>query len=226
MFHKLTESAPGLKALALRGVVSAVGRAAAALLLAGWCLAAGAGCASGASTTLRSEADTGELRGSMTVLAYSPQDLNTADVFLSDLPPAALEPDGDLSGVSGQLTQLHVFMTPEAGNTPIDAGACSVVVRTIVVARGQLGVYGGGAFLNPNSAPGGSSYSGKISKGTCRLLTRTPGFVDKLGPSEFRASFRVPRNDAAVEKLQKRMATMLELAPPPPPAQPGPKPRG
>jgi len=162
---------------------------------------------------IKSQSGAGELRGAMAVAVYATTDKNTADVFLSDLPAAALEPDGDLSAVSGMFTHIHVFITPAAGSTPIDSGACSVVVRTIVVARGQLGMYGGGAFLNPSSAPGGGSYSGTISRGTCRMLTKTGGFMDRLGPSEFSASFRVSRNEALVERLRTRLGTMLELMP-------------
>ncbi len=189
--------------------------------IAAWFLAAAlgfagafaGGCASGASTTLRSEGGAGELRARMAVMAYTSPDKNTADVYMSDLPREALEPDADLSGVAGQFVHMHVFITPSAGSTPIDAGACSVVVRTFVVARGQVGLYGGGAFLNPNSAPGSGPLSGSISGGTCRLLSSTPGFVDRLGPSEFSAKFRVPRNDALAAQLGKRLATMLQLVP-------------
>lgn len=174
------------------------------------------GCATGATTSLNSEAGTGELDGRMTTLVYASTDKNTADIYLSDLPRGALEPDGDLSSVSGQFVHLHVFITPEAGSTPIDVGACSVVFRTIVVARGQLGMYGGGAFLNPKSAPGGDTFAGSISRGTGRLITSTPGFVDKLGASVFGAKFRVPRNEKAAAECAKRLQTMLELMPPPP----------
>ena len=176
----------------------------------------GLGCATGATTSLTSEAGTGELDGRMTTLVYASSDKNTADIYLSDLPRSALEPDADLSSVSGQFVHLHVFITPEAGSTPIDVGACSVVFRTIVVARGQIGMYGGGAFLNPRSAPGGDTFAGSISRGTGRLITSTPGFVDKLGASVFGAKFRVPRNEKAAAECAKRLQTMLELMPPPP----------
>jgi len=177
----------------------------------------GSGCTSGATTTLRSEEGAGELRGTMRVMAYTSSDRNNAEVYMSDLPLSALEPDADLSDVSGQFVQMHVFITPSAGSTPIDVGACNVVVRTFVVARGQIGLYGGGAFLSPDSGPGTGSLSGTMVGGTCRLLSATPGFVDKLGPSEFRASFRVPRNDQLAAQLGKRLATMLELVPTPAP---------
>lgn len=171
------------------------------------------GCSTSATTTLHSESGAGDLNARMTVLAYTSIDPNTADIYMSDLPRPALEPDADLTSVSGQFVHMHIFMTPEAGHTPIDPGACSVVVRTFVLARGQIGLYGGGAFLDPDNSLGGGSFSGSITGGTARLLNSTGGFIDKLGPSEFRAKFRVPRNEKLAEQMQKRLTTMLEFLP-------------
>lgn len=147
-------------------------------------------------------------------------DSNTADVYMTDLPPAALEPGADLSDVWGQIIHMHLFVAPKPGSTPIATSACSVTVRSIVIACGEIGVYGGGGFLDPLTEPGEKVLEGAIRGASCRLVAATPGFVDRLGASEFRADFEVPRNDTQARNLAARLGEILALTtqiPGPPP---------
>lgn len=140
--------------------------------------------------------------------AYMSSDINTADFFLSDLPADAFADGADLSQFSGSLIQIHMFLAPKAGSTPIAFSATSATVRQVVFAEGQMGMYSGGGFLLPSGTAGGSTFGGKIHSASMRLTARTPGFADKLGASEFSSGLSVPKDVSRA----KRMSLLMERA--------------
>jgi hypothetical protein len=146
--------------------------------------------------------------------AYTARDRNTADVYLTDLPPDALKPGADLSEVWGQLVHLHLFVAPKPGSTPIATSACSVTVRAVVIARGEIGVYGGGGFLDPETEPGDSVLEGSMRRASCRLVAKTPGFMDRLGASSFQADFTAARDEPGARSLAARLQEILALTTP------------
>lgn len=172
------------------------------------------GCGTNGTATLRSAGAPVTLSTKLTTLAYLSSDGNTADVYMTDLPAASLDPAADLSGVSGVLVHLHMFIAPLAGETPIADSACSSTVRAVVVADGHIGVYGGGGFLSPSEAPGGATFGGTIRDASCRLTAKSAGFADRLGSSVFASSFRVPKDDGAAKRIERRLATILASLPP------------
>jgi hypothetical protein len=141
--------------------------------------------------------------------AYRSSDRNTAEVYLTDLDAAALEPGSDLSGISGRIVQIRLFMEPLAGSTPIATSACSVIVRHIVIADGQVGVYGGGGFLHPDRGAGRSRFSGTLRGATLRLTGRTDGFNDALGPAVLDANFSARRDEELAGKIARRVDDLL-----------------
>lgn len=162
-----------------------------------------------------------------TCKVYTSVDRNTADVFLTDLDPAALEPGGEIAALSGRIVQIHMFLEPRAGSTPISPTACSVVVRHIVLARGEMGVYGGGGFFLPHGRAGSGTLGGKIQGATLRLTGRTRGFADRLGPATLDASFSAARDEATAHRIGavvNEIVARLEPAESPPPAAPAPSP--
>jgi len=140
--------------------------------------------------------------------AYLSADINTADFFLSDLPADAFADNADLSQFSGSLIQIHMFLAPKAGSTPIEFSATSATVRQIVFAQGQMGMYSGGGFLLPSGTAGDRTFGGKIHSASMRLTARTPGFADKLGPAEFASGLSVPKDVSRA----KRMSLLVERA--------------
>jgi len=140
--------------------------------------------------------------------AYLSADINTADFFLSDLPADAFADNADLSQFSGSLIQIHMFLAPKAGSTPIAFSATSATVRQIVFSQGQMGMYSGGGFLLPSGTAGDSTFGGKIHSASMRLTARTPGFADKLGPAEFASGLSVPKDVSRA----KRMSLLVERA--------------
>lgn len=140
--------------------------------------------------------------------AYYSADVNTADFFLSDLPADAFADGADLSRFSGSLVQVHMFLAPQAGSTPIEFSATTATVRQLIISEGQMGLYSGGGFLLPSGTAGNSTFGGKIHSASMRLTARTPGFVDKLGPAEFASGLSVPKDVSRA----KRMSLLMERA--------------
>lgn len=145
---------------------------------------------------------------------YRFSDKNTADVYMTDLPKEVFDPQADLSGVSGQLTHVHLFVAPEAGKTPIDDTACSVTVRHVVVAQGQIGVYGGGGFMYPDKRPGREYFRGNIAGATLRLVAATPGFDNKLGAAELQAGVDAQLDEPMAGALAERLRSLVSMATP------------
>ncbi len=173
-----------------------------------------AGCSTFTETTINARSvQSGDMLELVpTIRAYRAIDKNTADVYLTDLPKEACRQGAPLGEVSGQILHLHLFISPEAGSTPIDSTACSVTVRLVVVSRGQVGVYGGGGFLQPDSDPGSADFDGFISQATLRFIYRTAGFNDRLGSSELSGSISAPRDDGTADALAIRLDELLNLA--------------
>ncbi len=153
------------------------------------------------------------LESTLPIRVYAWFDANTADVYLTDLSPDALR-SPDLAAGDGNLVHLHMFLNPEAGLTPIADTACSVTVRHVVFAKGRVGIYGGGGFLNPSGKPGDPTFGGQVRDATVRLLSSTAGFEDKLGPAMWSGSFSADNNRAtallAAEKLRATIAAIAK----------------
>ncbi|MGH7244931.1 MAG: hypothetical protein ACREJD_16070 [Phycisphaerales bacterium] len=182
-----------------------------ALAAAAACFSASCGVFGGGLTrgTTLASAETGfVLNMTPRYQAYLSSDINTADFFLSDLPPDAFADGADLSQFAGSLVQIHMFLAPKSGSTPIAFSATSATVRQIVFANGQMGMYSGGGFLLPSGTAGDSTFGGTIHSASMRLTARTPGFADKLGSSEFASGLSVPKDVSRA----KRMSLLVERA--------------
>lgn len=152
--------------------------------------------------------------------AYIASDQSTADLYFTDLSDEALLLGSDLSGISGTIMHVHMFLIPRAGRTPIAYTASNATVRTMVIANGQIGVYSGGGFMLPSGKPGDETFGGAIRGATLRLTSATEGFEDRLGASEFTGSasagldpVRARQIAARLEELV-RFATALEIGKP------------
>lgn len=183
----------------------------------------------GSATNLRLEAilDEAVVSPDFRVRAYIPRDMNTADIYLSDIPSEQLlDPSDSLAHAVGSIVHIHLFLVPIAGSTPIDSTACNATVRQIVLAgpRGPagdepaIGVYGGGGFLFPDDTPGARSFSGNLFDATLKLTHATPGFVDRLGAARMSGDFAVRRDDPLAAGLAQRLAHLLATATPIPTA--------
>lgn len=137
----------------------------------------------------------------VTSAAYTWTDASTADIYVSDIPMQQLSAADSLDELAGSIVHIHMFLRPRPGRTPIETTASTVAVQWVVLARGEVGVYGGGGFMFPAGAPGDDTFGGAIKNGSVRLLAATPGFVDRLGAAEFSAGIRAPQDEAAAALL-------------------------
>lgn len=186
----------------------------AVLAIAGIATLAISGCGVRQGLTIENAQSGDRFESSLPLSVYRFRDKNTADVYLTDLPREALDPEADIFGVSGQLVHIHLFVTPEAGETPIDDTACSISIRHVIIAQGQVGVYAGGGFMQPRRRPGEPTFSGKIRGATLRLVSSSKGFVDRLGPANFSGGVVAPVDDAMCSALAERLRTLIELTEP------------
>jgi hypothetical protein len=162
------------------------------------------GCTYGGSTRLVSLDQSGKLEPHLPTLVYTPSGDTGADVYLTNLPRDALARGADLTGVSGHLIHVNMFLTPRPGRTPIDAAASNASIRWIVIADGEVGIYTGGGFVLPSAPPGNSSFGATVKRASLEIGIHTARFVDPLGPSRMQASFRAPRDESLARHLAAR----------------------
>lgn len=175
------------------------------LVLFGW------GCIADNSVRLRSMAQSAADMPSLTSSAYIDEGSGGASVFLTDLPPHALDAGTDIKTLSGRIVQIRMFLTPAAGSTPIGRSACTATVRHIILANGSIGVYSGGGFMWPSGTLGGPRFGGTVERATMRLTGSTGNFSDRLGASTFDATFNARRDAALANRIGARVDDVLVL---------------
>lgn len=130
-------------------------------------------------------------------IGYRADDTSTAEIYVSDIPLRELARAESFEDLSGTIVRIHLFIRPKPGKTPIQSTATTATIRAAVLARGEVGLYGGGGFMLPSGTPGDSSFGGTIRGGSVRLLAATPGFADRLGAANFTAGLNAPDDEAA-----------------------------
>jgi hypothetical protein len=200
-------------------------RSAIALCAAACLVAAHAGC-----STMGLRGGTGRLSMTSTdsewaltpdlrTAVYTTSDIAAADIYLSDLPLERLANlDDDLSGASGSLVHIRLFLLPRAGSTPIDSTACNITLRHVIIAspgpgaRPVIGVYGGGGFLLPSGSPGDRTIGGRLSEVTVRLTSSTDGFEDLFETGVVSGRFGATLNPDAANALAARVRQLDDRA--------------
>ncbi|MCH8153337.1 MAG: hypothetical protein IH830_13305 [Planctomycetes bacterium] len=150
-----------------------------------------AGCGAGQpSGVLRAESlgrESVVLIGRYVTAFYAQNDsAETTSFFLSDLPLEQL-----LSGRvdQGLVVHLDLLWIPEAGATPMDSSATNATIRYIVIASGEVGIYGGAGFAVPHGEPGQNTLTVSLRDASLTLLESTDGFVDLLSPARLTGDF-------------------------------------
>lgn len=147
------------------------------------------------------------------VSVYAAEDANTADIFLTDLSPDELSGAIPIDAASGALAHIRLFLNPRPGRTPIDPTAISATVRLIVLATGEVGVYGGGGFIRPRGRPGDYTIRIDLENASLALVRASDGFEDLLGASVMQAHFNARRDEPAAQRLADLRDRLLERAP-------------
>lgn len=144
-------------------------------------------------------------------------DENTADVYLTDLSDETLDllARGEAGReVSGTLVHVHIFLNPKPGKTPIESTAASATIRTVILARGQIGVYDGAGFMLPGRSLKKGSASGSVSNAQTRLTRSTGGFEDLLGAASLDLTFGTRGDEAQATRIGRVVRSLSAAAEP------------
>jgi hypothetical protein len=167
-------------------------------------------CTSGPSS-LRIESARGVVEPDLRTAVYRFRDANTADLYLSDLPPDILidRLASRAAGEPGTLVHCHIFLNPKAGRTPIDYTASNCTLTCAIFTGSSLGVYGGGGFLLPADSLGDATLAGTIRDATLRLVEHDPGFADRLGSARLAGRIAAERDDQLADAISARLTRLL-----------------
>lgn len=180
-----------------------------AWVMLGLVAAAMGACGVRGDLSVRSMQHGGVLSPRFTSVAYTSRTSESADIYLTDLSPGALDPGTPLDEVTGHLVHIHVFLIPKAGKTPIDPAASNVTVRHVVFVRGAIGVYAGGGFMLTEGRPGDAQFGGSLREATLKLVDASPTFHDALGPGRMRGVVRAPLDEGAAARMAGRLEDVM-----------------
>lgn len=142
---------------------------------------------------------------------FAPSKVGLVDLFLTDIPRETLEAGGDISTISGTIVQVHVFVRPKAGSTPIDRDATTSIARVfILTGNGQAGLYAGGGFYIASDSGNAETYSGSMRGATLYLARATAHFDDLLGPARLAGSISTKRDEPLAKRLTLLTQTLAE----------------
>lgn len=142
---------------------------------------------------------------------FQAADENSADIYLTDLPREALTSHEAMAGATGNIVHIRMLLRPRAGHTPIEPTALTAAVVHVVLAGGEIGVYRGGGFMTPSGSTGDRTFGGSITGGSVQLGAATPGFADRLGPSQLTTGFRAEKDPQRVLEIRGALAWALSV---------------
>lgn len=180
------------------------------------------GCRSAGTFRLDSVAKNATLAPAIHTSVFTAADGNTADVYMTDLPPEVWstfveapteETASRLQAACGVIVHLHLFIAPRPGNTPIDDTASNLTIRLLVLSRGSVGLYGGGGFLAAHVSPKDTTFRGTIRKASMRPIKLAPTFSDRLGPSELNGSFSAKADPQMARELEALTRSLILALP-------------
>jgi hypothetical protein len=106
---------------------------------------------------------------------------------------------------SAAFLHAQLVWTPEPGKTPLDADATNLVLRLVIVSKGEVGIYGGAAFATPSGGDG-EPRSLAIEGGTLTLLEKTAGFHDLLSPARLSGTLTARLDDGAASRWRRALS--------------------
>jgi len=142
------------------------------------------GCGADTSLVITARDDAFILEPLFITSVYRKIDVNTADIYLSDLPVdqvarrLARSAEGE-PGAAGVVVHIHLFLMPKAGRTPIEYTASNVSITQLVLTGASTGVYSGGGFFLPSSEVGSRWLEGRIKGASLRLSRQQGNFLDR-----------------------------------------------
>lgn len=146
------------------------------------------------------------LSANFTTAYYAHDPTGEATFMLCDVPLDKL-----LSGEidSGQILHVDVIWLPKAGMTPMDPSSTNAIIRYVVIANGEVGVYGGAGFALPNNDPGVSALTLTIRDASIQLLEATPGFADLLSPGQITGTLTATHNAQRTQQMRRAASQLV-----------------
>jgi hypothetical protein len=176
-------------------------------------IAALGGCASGGPFGSLVAESLGEnpvvLPGEYVVGVYAERSATEVSLLMSDVPLEQL--------VSGEVAEANVvhldlLWIPQPGATPMDRAATNVCIRYVVIADGEVGVYGGAGFALPGGKVGASRLGLDLRDASLTLLESTDGFVDLLSPARLTGTVSARRNEKRTEQALYAVSQLVTNA--------------
>ena len=112
----------------------------------------------------------------------------------------------------GNVVRVDLLWIPKPGATPMDSSATNASILYVIVADGELGVYGGAGFALPEGDASGRSLAVRLRDATLDLLESTDGFVDLLSPATLTGTFTATHNDQRTRQLSTALRRLLNNA--------------
>jgi len=122
---------------------------------------------------------------------------NEGDIWLTDIPIDNLR-SGDID--KGQIIHLQIMWTPTAGKTPLASTSTNLVIKHIIIADGQMGVYGGGGYCIPRGTPS-TGLDVYVEEATIALQDHSTQFADLLTPATMIGNVRSTPDDRTAKLI-------------------------
>ena len=129
---------------------------------------------------------------------FGPDPQGSMSFMLTDV---AVEQVIDRKVSQGQILHVDLLWEPKPGSTPIDPSATNASLRLVVIANGEVGVYGGAGFALPSGKLDGRSVTLTLRDASLQLQDATPGFRDLLSPAEMTGTFTAKRDETKTRQL-------------------------
>ncbi len=129
-----------------------------------------------------------------------------ATLLLSSVPLDAFR-DGRVE--SAQVMAIRLLWEPWPGRTPVNPEATNLMIRHVVIAQDEIGVYGGGGFGWPKGTPGKTGLGIAIENSNVSLLDSTPGFRDLLTPAVIRGEVAAILDEKATVELRDAVSQFV-----------------
>lgn len=149
------------------------------------------------------------LRGTFHTAVYANDPYAETSFILLDVP---VDEFFDGAARRASIVHLTLLWRPKPGATPMDASATNVSIRYVVLADGEVGVYGGGGFAVPRGSLKGDRVTVELEDGSLGLLESTDGFVDLLTRARIHGRFTATLDPERTWKLRYAVSQLVTNA--------------
>lgn len=122
---------------------------------------------------------------------------NEGEIWMTDIP---IEELAQGNSPDGQIIQLQVLWIPMAGKTPLASTSTNLAIKHIIIADGEVGVYGGGGYCWSKGSPS-EGMRLDIEEATIAIQHQSSGFFDLLTPATMTGDLRSRPDDVTARQI-------------------------